>query len=64
MLDVLIGGNKYVEPRGFRLLEEFAIFELRMPLHLDKSPHIMFEKEAPHADRDVLIEDDSQRGDS
>jgi hypothetical protein len=44
----LIGRNHHVEPRGFRHLEEFAVFKLRMPLHLDKCAHLMFGQEAPY----------------
>ena len=62
--NVLIGRNHHREPRRFRCLEKFAVFKLRMPVHLDKGANLMFRQESPYTGGDVLIKYDAQGGDS
>ena len=64
MRDVSFGRNQHLESGRFRRLQQFAIFKLWMPLHPGKGAHIMPGQEAPHTERDVLVKDDAQRGDS
>lgn len=62
--DVLIRGHQHVETLGFRGFQKVAVFKLYRPSRFDESAHRMVRQESSHTDRDVLIKQDAQRGDS
>ncbi len=62
--DVLVRRHDHVELRLFRHVEKLAVFKLRRPPHVDDGVNFMLDQELPHTNRDVLIKQDAQRGDS
>lgn len=62
--NVLIGRNHHIKFRVLTSLKKLAVFKLGMPLHLHKRAHFMPGKKATHANRNILIKQDAQRGGS